>query len=126
LQVDDELVSDRWEHWKISRLFALENAPHINAGLTYLVGNARSVAHQPAGIGKNARVIGGGHGAARRQHHDLHATVAEERGTIDQQCVGEPTFDFQVEIVPPTASGCQWEKAETSVGRRFLGSSQSR
>ena len=53
----------------------------------YLVGNFRSVAHQPAGIGKNSRVIDGGHGVARRQRHDLYATIAEEGGTIDSSAL---------------------------------------
>ena len=49
----------------------LRIAAGIDAGLTIRIGNARSIAHQPAGRGKFAQRIDRGHRMARRQRDDL-------------------------------------------------------
>src|SRR5262249_32008517 len=48
---------------------------------------ARSVAHQPTGLGPLSRGIDRRDGVARRQRQDLHATLVEQREGTDQERV---------------------------------------
>src|SRR5215475_13294240 len=52
LQVDDELESGRQLDWHIGRILALEDATGVDTGLAKLIREARSVAHQAAGVGE--------------------------------------------------------------------------
>src|SRR6516225_2074828 len=57
LEIDDQLEL-RWLHdWKIGRLFALEDAAGVDAGLTIGVSQAGAITHQAAIVDKLAESI---------------------------------------------------------------------
>jgi hypothetical protein len=45
--IDDELKPCRLEHRQVSRIFALEDAAGIEAGIATLFGDIHPVTHQP-------------------------------------------------------------------------------
>src|SRR5262249_35853648 len=60
LEVEHELEFGRLHHRQVGRLFALENAPGIDAGLAIGIGDAGSIADQPALKSEFAQRIHGG------------------------------------------------------------------
>jgi len=48
LHIDDELELCRLLNWQVGWLLALENTPHIVAGLTVGVGSVSAIAHKTA------------------------------------------------------------------------------
>ena len=85
LPVDDKLELGRLQDRQISRLGALEDATCIDASLAKRVGNAGSVAHQPASFGIVTHRIGRGNRVARCQSGKLDAPAVEERVGRDEQ-----------------------------------------
>src|SRR5262249_7968115 len=71
----------------IRRLRPLEDAAGINAHLTPGIPDACTVAHQPAGLGEDARATDRWDGVPRRQVCDLDAPVEEESAAADEQSV---------------------------------------
>src|SRR5262245_17545759 len=65
LEVEHELEFGRLHYRQVGRLFALENAPGIDAGLAIGIGDAGSIADQPALESEFAQRIHGGNGMAR-------------------------------------------------------------
>src|SRR5215472_4583625 len=57
LEIDDQLVLGRRLHRQVGGLLALENAAGIGAGLAKQIGKVRSIAHEPASVGKLAKGI---------------------------------------------------------------------
>src|SRR5262249_46377201 len=51
VKVDNEFELGRLQHRHVGRIFALQDAAGINAGLEVHVEHARSISHQPAGFG---------------------------------------------------------------------------
>src|SRR5207248_4278875 len=66
-------------------LLALENPAGIDADLAMRVGNARSVAHQAAGLGILTQGIHRRHPTMRRQRNKLYATVVGRWAGTDQE-----------------------------------------
>jgi len=74
--------------WALRDRAALENLTGVDADLTNRIRRARSVAHQPADVGKCASGIGRRYPVARRERRKLHGPGAEKRVGIDEECVG--------------------------------------
>ena len=90
-EIDDELEL-RWLHdWKIGRLFALEDAAGVDAGLTVGVSQASAITHQAAIVDKFAERIHHYHLAICSKPHDLGAAGHEERVGADNEG-GYPLF----------------------------------
>src|ERR1700729_1051648 len=75
LEIDDEFDSGRLDDRQLLRLFALENEPGVSADQTIDTVEARSVAHQPAGLGPFTLWIGCRQIVARSQGGDLVAAA---------------------------------------------------
>ena len=78
---------NRLDHPHFGRVFALEDAAGIDAGLAIHFNNVRSIAHQPASFGIHAVRVDRGHPVARRERSELGATLPEWRAGADQECL---------------------------------------
>src|SRR5271168_1289008 len=75
LEIDDEFDFGRLDDRQLLGLFALENEPGVSADQTIDTGEARSVAHQPAGFGPLTLWIGCRQTVALSQGGDLAAAA---------------------------------------------------
>jgi hypothetical protein len=57
LEVEDKFVFDRLHHWQLTRLLTLEDASHLDVGLTISIDDTSSIACQTASLGKFAAVV---------------------------------------------------------------------
>src|SRR5262249_40225617 len=88
LHVDDELKFACAQDRQVGGLFALEHASGIDSGQAPVFGVVRSIAYQPADVGKVTRGIDRRQPTARRVGDDLEATVEEQALGNDQECIG--------------------------------------
>src|SRR6516162_5605256 len=87
LHIDDELKLGRPHYRQVGGLFALEDAPGINAGLTNLVQKVWAVAHQSADFCELAFRIYCGQVVVGRQMCQLQTTDDEATEAIDPECI---------------------------------------
>src|SRR5262249_10126463 len=88
LEVDDQFNFGHLLDGKVSRPFALENAPGVNADLPIWRSKARPVAHQAAGLGVLMKWVDSGHRVAGRQSRKLLALAIEEWISTDHERAG--------------------------------------
>src|SRR5262249_33459516 len=85
LEIDHELEFGGLQDGQLSRLFALQNAAGIDAGLPIAIRNARSIAGQAAREGGCARFICRRHFQLRGERHQQVAPGVQERAGADQK-----------------------------------------
>src|SRR5262245_9061622 len=88
LEVDDQFNFGQLLDGKVSRPFALENAPGVNADLPIWRSEARPVAHQATGLGVLMKWVDSGHRVAGRQSRKLLALAIEEWISTDHERAG--------------------------------------
>src|SRR5271156_459290 len=82
LQVDDEVEGRRLLDRKITRVFALENAIHVNGGATKILRDVRTIRHETARLRIFAL------GIDRGQRHGRDA-LDDHGALIPEQCVSQ-------------------------------------
>jgi hypothetical protein len=70
VEVDHQLVFGRRLHWKVGRLFALEDAVDVAGRAAELIGEIRPIGDQAAGDNEVACVVDRGQLSAGRQLDD--------------------------------------------------------
>src|SRR6266851_562655 len=101
LEVDDQLELGRLHDGQVGRLLALEHPARVDAGLPIGIEQARSVAHQAAGVDVPPPWVDGGYRMTCRQNDEQGGQAREKRIGADEQRSGslsdqggKSRFDF--------------------------------
>src|SRR5438105_6660203 len=90
LEVDHEIKFGRLQDRQITRLFALENSPGVDARLPIYVGDIGAIAHQAAGNSKVTCFVNPGKRVTRRESDQLIASAVEKGIAEEGQPAGTP------------------------------------